>query len=278
MPSHNSDETGNMRRADIEFRTDERGGVTVLRDGHPQSYVDPCDPGLLVFEYVQHFALVLDQLPPGPLAITHIGGAGLTLARYVQLTRPGSPQIVFEPDAALTAAVRTHLALPRGHRIRVRPQHGWDGLQHLAERGADVIVIDAFDEGRVPADLVTTTALQRCSAVLKTGGVLLFNIADRPDRTFLKRVLASAATTFEAMALLTTTEVLKKKRFGNYVLIAADSLDEAALRRSVASADFPTSFVGVSETAAWARSARPISDADDDPAPLAQIDGPLRFR
>jgi hypothetical protein len=44
--------------------------------------------------------LVLDALPCGPLAVTHVGGAGLTLARYVQHTRPGSPQIVLEPDTA----------------------------------------------------------------------------------------------------------------------------------------------------------------------------------
>ena len=40
----------------VEFRTDESGGVTVVVDGHPQSYVDPHDPGLLTFEYVQHLA------------------------------------------------------------------------------------------------------------------------------------------------------------------------------------------------------------------------------
>ena len=43
---------------------DERGGATVVRDGHPQSYVDPDDPLLLVFEYVQQFALVLESLRP----------------------------------------------------------------------------------------------------------------------------------------------------------------------------------------------------------------------
>ena len=33
---------------------DERGGVTVHMDGSPQSHVQPDDPTLLVFEYVQH--------------------------------------------------------------------------------------------------------------------------------------------------------------------------------------------------------------------------------
>ena len=116
----------------VEFR-DEQGGVTILLDGFPQSFVDPDDPGLLAFEYVAHLATCLDVLPgaapPAPLAVTHVGGAGLSLPRYVQHTRPGSPQIVLEPDEALTAAVREVLPLPRGHRIRVR---GIDGAAGIA--------------------------------------------------------------------------------------------------------------------------------------------------
>lgn len=263
----------------ISIDLDERGGTTVLRDGHPQSYVDLRDPGLLAFEYIQHFAMVLDALPPGPIATTHVGGAGLTLARYVQHTRPGSPQIVLEPDADLTAIVREQLPLPRGHRIRVRPVDGWTGLQQLAEASADAVVIDAFDAGRVPADLCTTHALQRICSVLKPSGVLLFNVADRPDRAFLKRILAGAAAHFHSAVVLATTEILKKKRFGNYVLVASlAAIDESDLRRRIARADFPTGLISSGETAAWARSAKPITDPAEDCAPAPETAGTLRFR
>ena len=96
----------------MEVVRDERGGATVVRDGHPQSYVDTGDPLLLVFEYVQHLALVLESLrpDPAPLAVTHVGGAGMTLARWVHRTHPGSPQIVLEPDTALTELVRRLVA------------------------------------------------------------------------------------------------------------------------------------------------------------------------
>ncbi|MBA2696071.1 MAG: hypothetical protein H0U62_09605, partial [Actinobacteria bacterium] len=104
-----------------------------MAGGHPQSHVQPDDPTLLVFEYVQHLAMVLDTLPPGRLGVTHVGGAGLTLARYVEHTRPGSPQIVLEPDAALTELVRREVPLPRGHRIRVRPVDGRTGVAALKD-------------------------------------------------------------------------------------------------------------------------------------------------
>src|ERR1035437_1102004 len=112
--------------AGIEFvpEGDGRGCVTVMMDGSPQSHVNLADPGSLGFEYIAHFAAVIDTLPAGPLGVTHIGGAGLTLARYVTAERPGSPQIVLEPNIELTELVRRELPLPRQHRIRVRPVDG----------------------------------------------------------------------------------------------------------------------------------------------------------
>src|SRR5690606_564732 len=90
---------------------------------------------------------------PAPLAVTHVGGAGLTLPRWVEATRPGSPQIVLEPDAGLTELVRRELPLPRRHRIRVRAQDGLTGVRALGTDSADVVVSDAYAEGRIPAEL-----------------------------------------------------------------------------------------------------------------------------
>ena len=47
----------------VSLEWDERGGVTVHMDGSPQSHVQPDDPTLLVFEYVQHLALAIDAMP-----------------------------------------------------------------------------------------------------------------------------------------------------------------------------------------------------------------------
>lgn len=229
------------RMADIEFVTDERGGMTVLRDGHPQSHVQPDDPHLLVFEYVQHLALILDTLPEGALRVTHIGGAGLTLPRYVEATRPGSPQIVLEPDTDLTDRVRQEIPLPRRHRIRVRPVEGAAGVSALRDASADVIVLDAYAGGRVPADLTGRTFLGECARVLAPGGVLLANLADEPGMRFVRRFLATIPASLSERALVATNEVLKGRRFGNIVVAASpDPLDQVALRRAAARANFPT--------------------------------------
>lgn len=225
-----------------EIVRDDRGGALVQRDGHPQSYVHPDDPGLLAFEYVQHLAIGLDAIPPGRIGVTHVGGAGLTLPRYVQHTRPGSPQIVLEPDEALTDLVRSELPLPRGHRIRVRAQDGATGLAAMKDDAAEAIVVDAFDGGRVPADLVGADAMAQYARVLRTSGLLAMNLTDAKGLRWATRVTATAtAAGLGHVAWIGTHEVLKHKRFGNVVLLASDrELDESTLTRRAAGCAFPT--------------------------------------
>jgi spermidine synthase len=225
----------------VSLEWDERGGVTVHMDGSPQSHVQPDDPTLLVFEYVQHLALAIDAMPAGPLGVTHVGGAGLTLPRWVEATRPGSPQIVLEPDAALTELVRSEIPLPRRHRIRVRPTDGMSGVGALRTDSADVVVTDAYAGGRVPAELVGTAYACEVSRVVREGGMALWNLADEPGLRWAARVVATVRTVLPHAALIATHEVLKGKRFGNSVLVASPApLPLETLRRDVARANLPT--------------------------------------
>lgn len=232
----------------LGFEEADGGGVLVLRDGRPQSHVDPDDPTRLVFPYVQHLAAVLDLVPgvaaPERLGVTHVGGAGMTLARWVQATRPGSPQIVLEPDAALTEAVRARLPLPAGHRIRVRPQDGATGVAGLKDTSADAVVVDAFDDGEVPADLLTAAFAGDCLRVVGDGGVLAINVSDAPG---LPTARATASAWGEGgwrgpVAMVTTREVARGKQPGNVVLVA---------RRG----DGPTDIAWVETLRRWATTA-----------------------
>lgn len=261
------------------FVADGRGGVTVMRDEQPQSHVDLSDPALLVFEYVQHLALAVALLPPGPLAVTHIGGAGLTLPRYVQHERPGSTQIVLEPDIALTEAVRRALPLPRGHRIRVRPLDGRTGIRGLRDDSADLVVVDAFDAGRVPAELTTTEAMGDYARVLRPAGLLALNVTDEPGRAYLARVLATVRAGFAHGALLATRDVLKGRRFGNAVVLAsAAPIDLSALERAAAAAPLPTGVWGPAEITRVCRSARPLTPEDSLRSPGPPTVGQWRVR
>jgi spermidine synthase len=255
-------------REHFEVESDEHGGTTVLIDGYPQSYVSLDDPALLVFGYVQLLGAVLDALPPGPLAVTHVGGAAMTVPRYVAHTRPGSPQIVIEPDAALTERVRRDLPLPRGHRIRVRPQVGREGVAALADASADAVVVDAYADNQVPADLLSAEWFADAARVLRPGGVLLMNTADEPDLRHAARVHAGLAIALPHTLAVAQVDIWKKRRFGNLVLAASrHPLPLGAVVRNVAKATFPSRVQHGVELARLLGSAQPFTDADAVPTP-----------
>ncbi|GAA6525183.1 fused MFS/spermidine synthase [Intrasporangium sp. DVR] len=261
----------------ISLERDERGGVTVHLDGAPQSHVQLDDPTLLVFEYVQHLALAIDTCAatpaPARLGVTHVGGGGLTLPRWVEATRPGSPQIVLEPDVHLTELVRRELPLPRRHRIRVRPQDGLTGVRALGSGSADVVVTDAYAHGQIPAELSSAAYVRDVARVLTTGGTALWNLADEPGMRYTARVLSTIRTALPHVALIATHEVLKRRRFGNTVVVAsARPLPEDELRREVARANLPTGLRLGRDLDRLVAGAPPLGDAGmpSPPAPDAR--------
>jgi spermidine synthase len=253
----------------FSVEADEYGGSTLRVDGYPQSYVVLDDPGLLVFGYVQHLAAVLDALPPGPLAVTHVGGGALTVPRYVEHTRPGSTQVVLEPDTELTEHVRRELPLPRRHRIRVRPVGGREGVAALRDASADLVVVDAFVGPVMPPELTTVEWFADVARVLRPGGVALVNAADDVDHRWVARLRAGLATAFAHTAALAAVEVWKRRRYGNLVLVGSNAplpVDEVV--RTLARGTFPSRIQVGAELARTLGDAKPFHDGEPvAPAP-----------
>jgi hypothetical protein len=257
-------------RAELLADADRPGGWLLLVDRIRQSYVDLEDPGYLDFEYMRTLAGAIDAFRAGPLAVTHIGGGALTLPRYIAATRPGSTQIVLDPDARLTAFVRRRLPLERGSRIRVRAVDGRSGLGALRAGSADVIVLDAFAGGRVPADLTTVEAFAEAARVLRNDGMLLANLADGPPLAYLRCVGAAVGRVFPVALVVGDAGVLRGRRFGNVCLVAGPSaVPEPAIRRAAAGADFPLRVLGGPSLRAFVAGATPLTDANPmrSPAP-----------
>ena len=115
--------------SEIVPAADGRNAFVVVNGETEQSFVDLSDPLRLEFEYVQRIAEVLDETvlarPHGEtVRLVHVGGGGLTLPRYVQARRPGTAQIVFEPDTDLIERVRKELPLPGRATTKIRPMDG----------------------------------------------------------------------------------------------------------------------------------------------------------
>ena len=168
-----------------------------------QSYVDLDDPRRLEFDYLQQIAVVLDTAaPPGrPLRVVHVGGAAMSLARYVAATRPRSAQLVLEPDTELTAFVRTHLPLPARSGIRVRGVDGRSGVAGLRDGSADLVILDAFVGPAYAGGADHPGVLDRRSAGSSpTTGTVIVNVTDRGPLGYARRVLAGLAALLPAPA------------------------------------------------------------------------------
>jgi spermidine synthase len=248
---------------------------TLLIDGAPQSHVDLDDPAFLSFEYQRRLGHVVDLVaPPGkPVQAVHLGGGALTLARYVAATRPRSTQQVVERDAPLVQLVRRELPLDRGARVRVRSADAREGLAKVPDGWADLVIADVFSGARTPAHLTSTEFLDEVRRALRPGGWYAANLADGPPLAHLRGQIATAAARFAELALVADPTVLRGKRFGNAVLLAADQpLPVAELTRRAASdphpgrvehgrslTDFTGGAVAVTDAAAVASPAPPAS-------------------
>jgi spermidine synthase len=140
MPHRQQGRIGSAVRADIDSGVAElvadadRPRAWTLRvDGVPQSHVDLDDPLYLEFEYMRRLGHLADLAGPAgePLRVLHLGGGGLTLARYVAAARPGSSQLAVDADGALVSLVRRLLPLDQPAR---RPSAGQGGAGQAGGR------------------------------------------------------------------------------------------------------------------------------------------------
>ncbi|MFD2090071.1 spermidine synthase [Blastococcus deserti] len=251
--------------AELLADADRDGSWMLLVNGTPQSHVDLEDPTHLEFEYVRRLGHVLDLAGDAgtPLDVVHLGGGALTLPRYVAVMRPGSRQRVVEIDRPLTDLVREHLPLPRGARIRVRPEDARVGLTALHTATADIVICDVFAGARTPAHLTTAEFATQVHRVLRPGGVYGVNVADGPPLAFARRQVATLRSVFREVCLLAEPGTLRGRRFGNLVAVASDSeLPVAGYVRRCAGDPMPSRVVHGEDLDRFTGKARPVQDAD----------------
>ncbi|MDX3643337.1 fused MFS/spermidine synthase [Streptomyces sp. MB09-02B] len=239
-------------------------------DGAPQSYVDLDEPTHLEFEYARRLGHVLDTVAePGlPLDVVHLGGGALTLPRYVAATRPGSRQRVVEYDRGLLDLVVEQLPPPGDAEIALHAADAREWLEAAPADSADVLVGDVFGGSRVPAHLSTVGYARAVARVLRADGVYLANLADAAPFAYLRSQLATLATVFEELSLIAEPAVLRGRRFGNAVLVAAHQPpDIAALARRTAADAFPARVEHGPALRAFIGGAAPVREEDAVPSP-----------
>jgi spermidine synthase len=254
---------------------------TLLIDQVPQSHVDLDDPEHLEFEYIRRIGRLLDATGPAgqPLRVLHLGAGGLTLARYVAATRPRSSQLAVDDDPALVDLVRVELPFTKtgraGHPtgIRVRIGDARRELESLRPDSFDVVIADAFSDGRTPASLTSAEFMTAARNALRDAGVLALNVADGPPLTHARAQVATVRSVFPHACLIADTGVLRGRRFGNLVLAASrQELPIPPLTRLIAADPLPARLLDDEDLAKFAIGAKPVTDATAHPSPEPPAD------
>ncbi|WP_375433161.1 spermidine synthase [uncultured Friedmanniella sp.] len=271
---------------DLVLRTGENEAVLVRDRLYPQaytlqvgrtdqSYVDLDDPLRLEFDYVQRMADVLESIAPAGerLGVVHVGGAALTLPRYVAVTRPRSAQVVLEPDGELTAFVRQHLPLPKQSGIKVRDTDGLAGIAALRNAYADVVLVDAFAGAQVPAELTTDAFFADVRRVVTERGIFMINITDRGPFAYGRRVLAGVRSVFPDVVWCTEPSTIKGRRFGNVIIVGSGQpLPLIEIARRAGSSPYPYRVLHGPRLDQLQAGAAPFTTADAQPSPAPPAD------
>lgn len=186
-------------------------------DGMQQSAVDLGDPRKLVFDYMRRIADLIDAMPQEHLRVLHVGGAAMSLARYVAATRPRTRQVVLEPAADVIEQVRAEAPLPKGSGIKIRPVTGQEGIKEIRDGAFDLIILDAFDGGLVPDDLTAAPFVNEVRRVLAPEGVFVSNLVDAPPFTAIRNFVALARD-LGSPVIGMEPATLKGRRSGNVIV------------------------------------------------------------
>jgi spermidine synthase len=163
-----------------------------------QSAIRLSKPGELELAYTRAMMAFL-LFAPAPRECLMIGLGGGSIARFVHERMPGTRMTVVEKYPRVVAAARAHFGLPDDD-ARLETVVA-DGAAYVPGRAAafDVLLLDAFEDGRSVKALATQAFYDACFAALRPGGVFVVNfIADEPrfgeylariERAFGARIL-----------------------------------------------------------------------------------------
>ncbi len=245
-----------------EFNFSFDGPVVSVRVGETeQSRINLNQPEILEFEYMQQMDTVtrLAFPEPHPISALHVGGCGCALAWAWETLRPNSRQLAFEVNAELAEAVRKNIPLPRKPQLRIRVAEGAAALVASQAR-YQVIVRDAFVDASVPAHLQTSAWVRSVRDHLLPNGLYLANAAHGP-RVSARPDVAATVATFDRVAIIGASKVVKSARRGNLVVAAwndHDLVNIADLDRDLRKLPLPVSLVQGAALSRWLGGAVPV--------------------
>jgi spermidine synthase len=206
----------------------DNNGVRLLRfERNQQSSMRLDDPFETDIEYISYFHVAL-AIQPAITRVLVIGLGGGSLVKQLWRDYPEMTIDAVEIDTDVAEIAHELFALPRDERIRVAVGDGREFVQSC-DTTYDLIVVDAFDDDRVPPHLLTDEFLRECRDHLAENGVIAYNLIasvhgdnSKPFRSFYRTVANVWRNVWLFPVGLAVTGPIMLAFGGNIVLFASD--------------------------------------------------------
>src|SRR5690554_5790745 len=120
--------------------------------------------------------------------IAQLGGGLLMLARAIAEKWPDSVQIAVESESALVSLIRSNFPPPPGVSVVEGDARAW--LAKAPSHSQEAILIDVFQDGRIPPAFSSKELAIDARRVLTDDGLLIVNSVAGPQLDFTRRQLA----------------------------------------------------------------------------------------
>lgn len=198
------------------------GSFILSIGGAEQSHVNLAAPGEIFYEYLRRIGHVVDLAaePGRPIRALHLGAGALTLARYIQATRPDSEQYAVELERELLDFVLQKLPMPDGTRLTSHIGDARDALAQLpAEAGFDVVILDIFSGPEAPSHIACREFYEEAAARLAPDGVLIVNVGDEPALTLVRSQVSALRKAMPDVAAFAEAGMFEGRYPGNIILV-----------------------------------------------------------
>lgn len=211
------------RHAAIEPDEFTPGAYVLSIGGAEQSHVNLAHPEEIFYEYLRRISHLVDlaAAPGAPVRALHLGAGALTLARYIQATRPGSLQYAVELERELLDFVLRQLPLPDGTDLHTLTGDAREALTWLdPELAFDVVILDIFSGPEAPEHIACSDFYLEVRERLAPGGVLIVNVGDEPGLTLVRSQVAALRRAMKDVAAFAEAGMFRGRYPGNIILAA----------------------------------------------------------
>ena len=209
------------QHATIEPDAFTEGGFVLSIGGAEQSHVNLERPAEIFYEYLRRIGHLVDLAAPegAPVRALHLGAGALTLARYIQATRPGSVQYAVELERELLDSVLKYLPLPEGTDLTTIIGDARDALGALdTDLRFDVVILDIFSGPEAPAHIASSGFYREAKAHLGPDGLLIVNVGDEPGLTLVQSQVVALREVMGDVAAFAEAGMFEGRYPGNIIL------------------------------------------------------------